>query len=300
MEFQASIVIPLLSQVDAWLKRAVESALDQTVPCEVIVVRSPQTPPSNCHILEQACLRYPQLRVLERLPGMRFAAALNLGIRSATTGRIGFLLSDDWLDPRTVEKCLPRSADLVSTGRTFFAADGTTILRELGRPHLKEHYDALKTQADRCDYLNHFFLFRREALLAVGGVDETLGDSPGVDDFDLIWCLLDQGATVSLVDEPLYNYREHDGVRLTTRNREEMIATFGRILDKHGMVGAERDELMREHSRWFGRSQWEVYLELAGPPLPPPLRPLQQLYRRVIPVKARLAIHDLLRRSGRQ
>jgi glycosyltransferase involved in cell wall biosynthesis len=56
MRAQASIVIPLLRQREAWLQRAVESALVQTTPAEVVVITSPDTPASNTGVLE-ACAR---------------------------------------------------------------------------------------------------------------------------------------------------------------------------------------------------------------------------------------------------
>ncbi len=287
----ASIVMPLLSQVDAWLEKAVVSALLQSVRCEVIVVTSPRTPVSNRETLARLSSQFPRLRVFEREPHMRFAAAWNMGVRAATTSRVGVLLTDDWLASQAVEICLRHDADIVSTNRRFYHADGIRVMREVGARGCRKDYDKLKSNAERANFLGHFFVFRKEPLLAMGGVDETIGDSPGVDDFDLIWCLLDRGASVAVVEEELYNYRDHAGVRLTTRGREEMFATFNRILDKHGIVGEERRQMLEHHSQWFGKSIWAVYRERKGFSPPAPLRPLQTLYRKVIPVKARFALH---------
>jgi hypothetical protein len=259
--------------------------------------------------------------VIEREPHMRFAAALNLGIRSTTMARIGFLLTDDWLAPDCVEKCLRHETDIVSTAFTCFAADGATELDVLSRSHSEAAFERLQKPADRANYLTHFLFFRREALDGVGGVDETIGDSPGVDDFDLPWCMLERGASVTIVEERLYNYRDHEGERLTTRGREEMAATFNRILDKHHVTGPEREQLFREHARWFGRSMLSVYKErsmlsvykersmlsvykeLEIPEVPGFLKPVQTLYRSVVPLQARLAIRDRIiprRRRERQ
>lgn len=292
---RASIVVPLLQQIPAWLEKAVESALTQTVPCDVVTVTSPHTPEDNREVLRRLAAVYPQLRIVEREPGMRFAAALNLGFRSAICERAGLLLTDDWLDPRTVECCLRFDADIVSTGRTFFDKDGA-VLNELKRNHSLREFARLRTQPERANYLGHFFLFRRAALFAAGGVDETVGDSPGVDDFHLIWTMLDHGATVALVEQPLYNYRDHAGERLTTRKKEEMVATFARILGKHGITGAEHDKMMREHSRWFGVPILARHREMCGTAVPVPshLEAVRSLYRRALPQAARIAIHRRL------
>jgi glycosyltransferase involved in cell wall biosynthesis len=294
MKPPASIVIPLLRQVDDWLEQSVLSALKQTIECEVIVVVSPRTPGSNRSILDRLRKKHANLVVIEREPQMRFAAALNLGVRSASAARVGFLLSDDWLEAVAVETCLRRDADIVSTGRRFVSAEGVPAFEEIARPCSQAIYDRLKTPAERAKFLGHFFLFRRQALMDAGGVDECLGDSPGVDDFDMIWCMLDRGASVSIVEERLCNMREHPGERLTNRNREEMVATFNRILEKHHVTGKARERLMREHSLWFGESIWSVYQRIADPllPLPAFLKPLRLLYRAAVPLHTRIAIHD--------
>ncbi|MDH3690094.1 MAG: hypothetical protein OEU36_11520 [Gammaproteobacteria bacterium] len=66
MEFQATIVIPLLRQVDTWLECCVLSAFGQTIPTEVIVVPSERAP-------------LPGLRLLQRL--LEEAASLRIGQR---------------------------------------------------------------------------------------------------------------------------------------------------------------------------------------------------------------------------
>jgi glycosyltransferase involved in cell wall biosynthesis len=299
VNFEASIVIPLLNQADAWLNQAVVSALDQTARCEVLVVTSAETCNSNLEVLQRLSTDRTDLRVLRQPPGQQFAAALNLGIREASADRIGFLMSDDWLDPEAVAACLARSEDIVSTGRTFCAADGTTVLDQLTEVHTEMAFKALRTMADRATFLSHFFLIRRAALDRAGGVDETIGNTPGVDDFDLIWRMLEQGASVGIVPAALYNYRDHEDLRLTRRDRAEMLATFQRILDKHSLSSRERRRVLAIHSPWFGSSMRARYEELTpAVRLPLLLRQLQQVYRRAVPLPTRLSIHDRFLRWG--
>jgi glycosyltransferase involved in cell wall biosynthesis len=299
MKPAATILIPLLRQQDKWLKEAVASAVGQSLPCEVLVVTSPHTPASNQDVLKRLQGIHPNLVVIERDPQMRFAAALNLGFGRAASDRVGLLLSDDWLDPRALELTLPHDADIVSAGRTLFGPGGMGEPLLLERPNSKAEYRKLKSNSDRANYLSHFFLFRKTAVLAVGGVDETVGDSPGVDDFHLIWTMLDAGASVGLVEESVYCYRDHPGERLTTRRKEDMLATFGRILDKHGVTGSQRESMIRQHSAWFGRSMFEYYQELAPPSLPGVLEPFRGLYRALLPFPLRVAIHERMVRPWR-
>jgi glycosyltransferase involved in cell wall biosynthesis len=258
---RATIVIPLLDQVDAWLEQCVRSALAQTVRAEVVVVHSPRTGASNRELLARLGRDHASLRVLEEPPQSGFAAALNLGFRSARAERVGILLSDDWLEPRAAELALPHDADIVSTGHTEYLADGTTALPEISRPRSLAAFERLPTLEEKARYLKHFFLFRRATLLAAGGADETIGDFPGIDDFDLVWTLLERGATVAIVETPVYNYRDHDGERLTLRDRDQAIATLHRILDKHGLRGEEKVRVLAAHVGWLGRTVRDAYAE---------------------------------------
>ncbi len=258
----ASIVVPLLRQRDAWLAQSVRSAIDQTVPCEVLVVVSPGTPPANRATLDRLESDRVSLRVLPEDRDAGFAAAINTGIRAASTDRIGFLNSDDWLEPTAVETCLDGpAADIVSTGLAIHPADGGAPF--FRRARSRQEYARLRDPEARADYLGAFLLFRREALLAVGGVDETVGRT-GPDDYDLIWTLLEAGARARIVEEVLYHYRDHPEDRLTLRSRDEQVADLERILDKHGVRGSRRRQIVREHARWFGKPVRVVLSEEAG------------------------------------
>ncbi len=248
MEPQASIIIPLLNQPDEWLEQCVESATAQTVHCEVIVVVSSRTESSNIDTLKRMNAE-SLLIVPEDREG--FPAALNTGIHKASTERVGFLLSDDWLEPDAVEECLHYSTDIVSTDKSQYDATGTQRLKTWRTPSTMTRFQRLRTLEEKAAYLTHFFICQRETLLAVGGVDETIGLT-GPDDYDLIWTMLEQGATVAIVEKSLYNKRDHFGSRLTLRSPNEQVEDLKKILDKHGVFGNERERLIRAKSKWFG------------------------------------------------
>jgi GTPase SAR1 family protein len=99
--------------------------------------------------------------------------------------------------------------------------------------------------------------------MEVGGLDESLGDFPGIDDFDLIWTLLERGASVAIVEASLYNYRDHHRERLTLRDADQAVRTMGRILDKHGLAGDEKQRVLALHAPWYGRPVHVVHAEMA-------------------------------------
>jgi GT2 family glycosyltransferase len=258
MSFGASIVIPLLNQVDDWLEQSVRSAITQTINTEVVVVRSKLTSPSNLRTLARLQQQYTNLSVLlEDKSPHHFPAAINMGIRRATADRVGLVLSDDWIDRTTVAECLVNSTDIVSTGTvSHFTNDRITNGRTnepVCRTLSMSKFQACETLELKASYLTHFFLFRKQTVLNVGGLDETIGNFPGIDDLDLIWTLLERGATVSVLGKPMYHAREHDGERLTLQDPKRKIENLQKILRKHMVDKQEEIDIIRRHVGWYIR-----------------------------------------------
>ncbi|MEM1113360.1 MAG: glycosyltransferase family A protein [Pseudomonadota bacterium] len=248
-DFAAAIVIPLKTQVSCYLEQCVQSAVTQTVPSQVIVITSQDTPSDNLDVLTGLARLYPNLRVQEGIAGSGFAQSLNQGIALAETERVGFLLSDDWLLETAVEYCLAHSADIVCTGHCGYSADGQQQFWE--RRLSIEAFEQLQTLEQKANYLTHFFLFKRSALLEVGGVDPGIGLT-GADDYDLPWTMLERGASVAMVPEPQYCVHDHDGTRLTLRDPDLQIADLRKIFAKHGVASDEVEQLIEIKRRWYG------------------------------------------------
>lgn len=260
MNYDATIVVPLRSQVDEWLDAALRSALLQSVPTEVVVVRSETTPASNLGILDSLQRHFANLVVLDRDKPESFPGAINKGIRHASSERVGLLLSDDWLDEYAVAECLPHDSDIVCAGRVVYFPDGTVNERACWSPSLQE-FNAIGTLEEKASYLGHFLLFRRQVILDAGGLDEGIGNYPGIDDFDLVWTLLERNATVSLVSKGLYHYRDHDGERLTLKDPTTAVANLRKILLKHGITDEQAVDIVKRHARWYGRPMYQVMNE---------------------------------------
>ena len=261
MSYSASIVIPLLRQRDAWLEQCVRSALAQTAPCETIVVTSRETPHSNRKLLSSLAAQHNNLRVLFRDLPKGFPQTLNFGMRAATAGRIGILLSDDWMEPECVAACLAHAEDIVSTSHHTYHADGVTPVEGAARRLRMKDFSQLPSLQAKAAYVTHFFLFRREALERAGYVDESIGDYPGIDDYHLIWTMLEQGASVAIVEEHVFNDRDHDGERLTLADPEQAVRNLEKILLKHGVAEPEFSRLVAGHRRWYGKPLYEVLRE---------------------------------------
>jgi glycosyltransferase involved in cell wall biosynthesis len=256
MKYVASVIIPLLRQVDAWLEQCVSSALQQCVPTEVVVVRSEMTPPSNLKILARLQNQHKNLQIISERRARSFPNAINTGFESARTDRVGLLLSDDWLDRKAVAACMEKSADIVSTGNCVYLPDGR-VNKAASRVPSMARFRRLRTLEEQASYLQHFFLFRRETALRVR-LDESIGNYPGIDDYDFIWTLLEHSASVEIVPMQLYHYRDHDGERLTLVNRDLALNNLTKILHKHKIKESEMPSIIDCHVAWFGKPIYKV------------------------------------------
>ena len=110
-----SVIIPIYN-VEPWLRQCVDSVLGQTLrDIEVILVDdgSPDGCPAICDEYAQKDAR---VRVIHK-PNGGVASAVAAGIRAATGTYVGFVDSDDWVDPIYYEQlylCVAeQDADLV-------------------------------------------------------------------------------------------------------------------------------------------------------------------------------------------
>ncbi|MEP7362751.1 MAG: glycosyltransferase [Acidobacteriota bacterium] len=259
----ATLLVPLLNQNDQFLTKAMQSAVEQTADCEILVVVSGKTCASNRAIVDRFAGQDSRVRILVQVrPG--FPQALNEGIEVSLAARFGILLTDDWLAPTAIEDSLAVDADITSTQMLTFAADGVTPVHRPWKAATNAVYRSKTELEHQAAYLQHFFLLRKSKVLEAGGVDESLGDTPGIDDFHLIWSMLEQGASAAIVEKPLYHYRDHDGVRLTLQDQRKMVDTMRRIGMKHGLSGSRLDASVERHAIWFGRTMQEVISERQG------------------------------------
>lgn len=176
-----------------WLKEAIESAINQTIPCEVIVVDDGSTD-NSLEITRQ----YPVKVISQVNKGL--SSARNTGIMNAKGEYFLPLDSDDILDPTTVEKILKKfketNADIVAPSmKCFGKADETVIL--IPNPTLED----FKT-GNRIPYCS---AIRTSLLKEIGGYSPRM--TTGYEDYHLWFNLLNRGAKIVTIPEPLFNYR---------------------------------------------------------------------------------------------
>lgn len=191
---RTSIVIPTFNQKD-FLAEAIESALAQTVLCEVICINDGSTDGSKFILDEYADRVKIVHQVNKGLPSAR-----NTGIMNATGELILMLDSDDKLLPTAVERIEKvfddTDADIVSPSFTMFGLQTGDVILQM-RPTLDDFKSGNK--------VGYCSAFKKADLLAIGGYSPRM--TFGYEDLALTIDLLKRGKKIYTIPEPLWLYR---------------------------------------------------------------------------------------------
>jgi len=214
---RTSIVIPVFNRAHL-VHRAIDSALEQTVPCEVVLVDHG----SSDHIGDVARRYGSRIRYLRREHDHGAIAAWRDGIEQATGELVHITYDDDWIQPTFVERCqelLRPEVAFVYTRATVHDTEGRPI--EL----LHRHPAGIRPIREIVHHLMRTpltispgsALFRRSdalrnLLLEIPGAGGDYGKGSGVGE-DLLLFLLTSlhYPAYAHVPEPLADFLAHPG-----------------------------------------------------------------------------------------
>jgi glycosyltransferase involved in cell wall biosynthesis len=196
----------------------------------------------------------PSIRIVHRDVNGGVSAAQNTGLRAATGTSVCFLHSDDVMLPEKLALQVPAlddGGDDLGAVESATVRDRGGLSREVG-PRLRGYSadDVLARKAQNVHISP--FLFRRDALVSLGGFDE---DLRAYEDFDLL-VRLRQRFDVAFIDEPTVVVRQHGDDRLA----DSPWMQAGREM----LISKYREELRRFDplpTRW---QEWEVGAGLAA------------------------------------
>lgn len=207
---KTTIVIPLYNGKE-WIADAVESALSQTVRCEVIVVNDGSTDGG-----EQVLKDYPVKLVHQVNKGL--SSARNTGIMNATTEYILFLDADDML----LENCVEELEKIADTTKADSVAPS---FREFGLGNANVILMPAPTFQDfqKGNRVGYCQLFRRSTLCELGGYSPRMVH--GYEDYHLSFNLLKRGKIIVTTPEVLWLYRirENSMIHTANQHREELM-----------------------------------------------------------------------------
>lgn len=203
-----SLLLPTYGADDPeHLRRAFTSAVhDQSRrPSEIVLVRDGPVPATLDRVLDELSASCPvALKRIDLDENAGLGHALDAGLAVCSHEVVARMDSDDVSLPRRFEVQLPvieSGYDLVGSALLEFGADEDDIVG-LRTPPLDE--DDIKRWARFADPFNHpTVVYRRSAVQAAGGYR----DLPLLEDYWLFARMIDHGARVANVGEPLVKYR---------------------------------------------------------------------------------------------
>lgn len=197
---RASIVIPTYNQRPEFFRAAVESALNQTVPVEVIVIDNGSDP-----IVKPFLPNHPAIRHfrIDKNPGHPWDA-LNLGIDEMRTEWFTWLSSDDLFYPPKIERQLS-----LSVHASFHAYDriGNTSNMVVLPAHWKTIGEQQSALSKACLINGLTVMIHRRVFESIGKFDPSLTVSA---DWEM-WNRIGQSYLWLGVDDVLATRREFEG-----------------------------------------------------------------------------------------
>ena len=161
-----SIIIPVYN-VEPYLRRCIDSVLEQTMQDYEIVVVNDGSTDNSGSICDQYADQCDQIRVIHKQNG-GLSDARNTGIKAATGDYILFLDSDDYLDTDALEKLwagVNKNVDIIIGGYKKIYQDYMLLFQSDGIRPGKVYTAEEYFKRGRIDVVVCGNLFRREYLL---------------------------------------------------------------------------------------------------------------------------------------
>jgi len=236
---KVSVIIPAYNVAD-YIAETLDSALAQTFRDNEIIVINDGSPDSEK--LEKAIEPYREKIVYLKQPNKGAAAARNAGIEAARGEILAFLDGDDiWL-PDYLEKQISflraTGGDMVYCD-AFLFGDEKKYKTYMSRSPSRGEVTPCSLLNGSCNVITSGTVLLRGTVLAGGMFDEKA--PPRIEDFDLWFRLLKNGAKVDYQKNVLLKYRIRAG-SLSGNNIERVersITALKEVKQKHALTPAE-------------------------------------------------------------
>lgn len=245
-----SVIVPVHDTEPEWLRAAVDSVRGQVYPeWELCLADDRSTREETIQVLRELEAKDARVRVVFLEQNRGIAGASNAALAVATGEFVGFLDHDDELKPNALYEVAAalneqRDLDVLYSDEDKRDLDGWLV-----EPSFKPDWspDLLLST----NYVNHFSVYRKELVDAVGGLREGYD---GSQDHDLALRVTELTDRIHHIQLPVYTWRKAPGSAATAVELKPQAYKAGRraiedALERRGLRGMVEDGLVAGHHR---------------------------------------------------
>lgn len=258
-EPQLSILVTLYNyahHIDECIASVTAAATQLAQPPEVVIVNDASTDGSLARALRLQSESKLATRIVDKKFNTGLADARNVGTQIARAPFIFMMDADNLLFPAALQQLL----DAITAGKHAAAYSMLCRFRKnpANRVGLLSQFDFDPQILVQGPYIDAMAMFRREALLEIGGYDNGLNQIGwfGWEDYELWLRLAQRGHEIAFVPNTLCLYRHHTTSMINTTNLFELelvhclIERYGELLDRFEpratVFGVQREKLAAE------------------------------------------------------
>ena len=273
-----SVIVPVYN-VEGYLRQCLDSILVQTFDdIELIVVDDGSTDQSG-KICDEYAVKDNRVMVIHKING-GLADARNAGLDAASGEYVGFVDSDDWIQPQMFETLLncqeKTEADIVACTIHFFSDDGKIdeVWPKIEQDHIYK----------KNDFIDHFFPDVKRSLMPSvcnktfkRSIFETIRFPFGkrYEDAYIQLDVYDRAKKIAVINEPLYEYRKRSGsitdkiyfenyldqMEFSIRHFLYFEANGLKQQSEYALAQVVKHYLIAFFAQKYGKSEWNAMLQ---------------------------------------
>lgn len=214
-KIKVSVVVPVYNQ-EKYLRQCVDSIVSQTLKeIEIILVDDGSTD-SSPSICDEYAAKDTRVKVIHK-ENAGMGAAYNTGMKLAKGEYIGFVESDDWIEPKMYEKlytvATKENVDVVKSLFSNVRGGVKQLSRQYGNPYDNRYMgrrceNVLKTVPILAyGHYSTWSAIYRQAFIKEKAIEYPERKGASMGDIDFHWRTYTQVKSFYLLGESFYNYR---------------------------------------------------------------------------------------------
>ncbi len=242
-----SVIVPVY-KVAPYLRQCIESIINQTYRNLEILLIDDGSPDECGEICEEYKERDHRVRVFHT-ENHGLSAARNLGLQYAKGEYIGFIDSDDWIEPEMYELLLRKlreaEYDIIVYGYNVISKKKTTVWKPVET--VFDHDDALIFLIN--EKINNTVwnkLYSKELLQRSKEDGVLFPEGKNYEDVAAMHRIVDNAKSVAIMSETLYHYRIRPGSITKTYTAKNLIDFADTRLDRYYYFKNEHPKLYEE------------------------------------------------------